>query len=212
MDSYISSWSNDEEFLKVFNNFDEIVNTNHEPNPIDTALYARLYILRQLAQQQKDKNKTFVECGVFAGMSMFFTAEFCETNFIGIDSFEGVSEPGEFDSDYFKTKKLAMDISFAHRVLEKFNNVKLIKGWIPEVFNFLEENEYSYVHIDVDLYEPTKNSIEYFWKRLVPGGVLICDDFGSAKTIGAKKAMLDFFGKSKILELPTGQAIVYKNH
>ena len=55
--------------------------------------------------------------------------------------------------------------------------------------------KYSYVHIDVDLYEPTKESINYFWPKMVYGGVLICDDYGSYKTIGARKAMDDFLVK-----------------
>ena len=45
---------------------------------------------------------------------------------------------------------------------------------------------------------------------MVYGGVLICDDYGSYKTIGARKAMDDFFGKKNILELPTGQGIIWK--
>ena len=60
------------------------------------------------------------------------------------------------------------------------------------------------------MYEPTKDSINYFWPKIVPGGVIICDDYGSYKTIGARKAMDDFFGKDKILELPTGQGLVWK--
>lgn len=211
MDSYISSWQSDESFLRAFKEFDYIVNTNHEPNPIDTALYARLYILRQLAKQQQSKNKNFVECGVFAGMSMFFMAEFCNGNFVGIDSFDGVSDPGIYDTDYFNNVKLKIDMRFAQNVLKQYKNISLYKGWIPDVFKDISDIDYSLVHIDVDLYEPTKNSIEHFWPKLVNGGVLICDDFGSSKTIGARKAMIDFFGRDNILELPTGQGIVYKN-
>jgi hypothetical protein len=66
------------------------------------------------------------------------------------------------------------------------------------------------VHIDVDLYAPTKQSIEYFWDRLLPDGVLICDDFGSINTVGAKKAMVDFFGRENIIEFSTQQAFVIK--
>ncbi len=206
MDSYISSWQQDAKFVSLFNQFNILAGINNE---INNSLYARLYILRQLATQQKDKGN-FAECGVYAGMSMFFVADLCKNKFIGIDSFEGVSEPGEYDSDYFKSKKLSISISFAEKILKNFDNVDLYKGWIPEVFNKLNDEQYSYVNIDVDLYDPTKNSIEYFWPRLIKGGVLICDDYGSDKTPGARKAMNDFFGVDNILELPTGQALVYK--
>lgn len=206
MDSYISSWQQDAKFVSLFNQFNILAGINNE---INNSLYARLYILRQLATQQKDKGN-FAECGVYAGMSMFFVADLCKNKFIGIDSFEGVSEPGEYDSDYFKSKKLSISISFAEKILKNFDNVDLYKGWIPEVFDKLNDEQYSYVNIDVDLYDPTKNSIEYFWPRLIKSGVLICDDYGSDKTPGARKAMNDFFGVDNILELPTGQALVYK--
>jgi hypothetical protein len=206
VNSYISSWEKDPDFVALFNKFNLITGMNNE---INNALYARLYILRQLATQQKDKGN-FAECGVYAGMSMFFVADLCKYRFIGVDSFEGVSEPGEYDNDYFKSKKLAIDISFAKAFLKKFNNIDLHKGWVPEVFDKIDDKEYAYVNIDVDLYDPTKNSIEYFWPKLIKGGVLICDDYGSDKTPGARKAMNDFFGVDNILELPTGQALVYK--
>lgn len=206
MDLYISSWKKDVKFVSLFNEFNVLAGINNE---IDSALYARLYILRQLATQQKDKGN-FAECGVYAGMSMFFVADLCKNKFIGIDSFEGVSEPNEYDSDYFKSKKLSISMSFAEKILKNFDNVDLYKGWIPEVFNKLDDKQYSYVNIDVDLYNPTKNSIEYFWPKLIKGGVLICDDYGSDKTPGARKAMNDFFGVDNILELPTGQALIYK--
>lgn len=208
MESYYNSWTNDVKFVELYEGFNKIANI--ESN-INSPWYARLYVLRQLALQQTHKNKKFIECGVYAGQSMYFISDLCNNDFIGIDSFEGVSNPGEFDSNYFNTVKLALDISYAKNILKDKNNIKLIKGWIPEVFDNIDKSEYSYIHIDVDLYEPTKRSIEYLWPQLIAGGVLICDDYGSEKTPGARKAMDEYFGKIRILELPTGQAVIFKN-
>jgi O-methyltransferase len=209
MESYLSRWTDDQDFVKLHNDYNLICNIH---NVMDNAMYARIYILRQLAKQQSIINPylDFAECGVYAGMTMFFTAEFCDKTFIGIDSWEGVSEPGEFDTEYFKTIKLKSELAWAKNNLSRYPNVLLKKGWIPEVFDEVEESKYSFVHIDVDLYEPTKKSIEYFWPKIVPGGVLICDDYGSYKTTGARKAVDDYFEKHNILELPTGQAIIWK--
>ncbi|MEI6586644.1 MAG: class I SAM-dependent methyltransferase [Sediminibacterium sp.] len=208
MDSYISRWENDPMFIDLNGRYNKIHGID---NKLNTAFIGRLYILRQLAKQQLSKNSNFAECGTYAGMSVHFVADICSQRFIGIDSFEGVSEPGPNDTEYFKTLKLAIPQEIAEKTMQSHKNVELYKGWIPEIFSTIDSLEYSYVHIDVDLYEPTKNSIEYFWPKLINGGVLICDDFGSYKTIGARKAMLDFFKQDNILELPTGQAIVYKN-
>lgn len=207
MEGFLTRWTDDEEFMTLCRRFNSITGMS---NTFDNALYGRLYILRQLAKNKKRIGAKWAECGTFAGMSMFFVADLCPLEFIGIDSFEGVSEPMEHDTDYFKTIKLSIPIEPATQNLSEFKNVKLYKGWIPEVFSQLEDAQYSFVHIDVDLYEPTKDSINYFYPKMISGGVMICDDYGSYKTIGARKAFLDFWGEDKILELPTGQAIAYK--
>ena len=209
MMSRTNVWVNDSDFAKCFKDFMSIGNFN---NSIDDQMYERLYILQQFAKRQEKLNSNFVEVGIYAGMSMYFMADYCNKTFLGIDSFEGVSEPtAGIDTDYFVKGSLACDITEAKKYLKKFDNIKLIKGWVPEVLQTLPELEYSLVHIDVDLYNPTKESIEYFWDRLLPDGVLICDDFGSSKTVGAKKAMIDFFGRKNIIEFSTQQAFVIKN-
>jgi len=202
-------WANDSNFVKCFKEFMAIGNFE---NSINDPINERLYLLQQFAKRQQKLNSNFVELGIYSGMSMYFMADYCNQSFIGIDSFEGVSEPTPgIDTDYFTKGSLACEIENAEKHLEKFNNIKLIKGWIPDVLQTLPELEYSLVHIDVDLYSPTKESIEYFWDRLLPDGVLICDDFGSSKTIGAKKAMVDFFGRENIIEFSTQQAFVIKH-
>jgi hypothetical protein len=207
LESSVARWVDD----PVFTSINDALNKKAGmSNDINSPFYARLYVLRQIAVQQQKLHANFAECGVYAGMSMYFVHDLCDKRFIGIDSFEGVSEPGEFDTDYFKTVKLDIPIDRANLILEGCSSTELYAGWIPEVFEKIDTLQYSYVHIDVDLYQPTKDSVEYFWPKIVPGGVIICDDYGSYKTIGARKAMDDFFGKENILELPTGQGIIWK--
>lgn len=202
-------WAEDPDFTKCFKDFMAIGNFG---NSIDDPINERLYILQQFAKRQQKLNSNFVEVGIYSGMSMYFMADYCKKSFIGIDSFEGVSEPTPgIDTDYFVKGSLACDIENAKKYLAKFSNIDLVKGWVPEVLDTLPKLEYSLVHIDVDLYNPTKESIEYFWDKLLPDGVLICDDFGSSKTVGAKKAMVDFFGRDNIIEFSTQQAFVIKH-
>lgn len=75
------------------------------------------------------------------------------------------------------------------------NNVELIKGNILNTLpEYLKNNPHlkiSLLHIDVDLYEPTKLSLELLFKRVVKGGIIIFDDYGDFA--GANKAIDDFF-------------------
>ena len=52
--------------------------------------------------------------------------------------------------------------------------------------------KYSFVHIDVDLYQPTLDSHEYFFERLHKGGIIVCDDYGYSQFPGASLAVDKF--------------------
>jgi hypothetical protein len=70
---------------------------------------------------------------------------------------------------------------------------------------------FSFVHLDVDLYQPTHDSLAFFYPRMVTGGIIVCDDYGFDSCPGAKKALDDFFrDKEEIINVPTGQAFVIK--
>ena len=68
------------------------------------------------------------------------------------------------------------------------------------------------MHVDVDLYRPTLDACEYFYPRLVPGGVLLFDEYGFPAARGERDAVDEYFAdKSESpIVLPTGQAIVLK--
>lgn len=85
------------------------------------------------------------------------------------------------------------------------SNFELIKGDINETLpKFLEKNpftRFAIIHIDVDVYEPTKLILELLWQKLNKGGLLILDDYGTFA--GETQAVDEFFiDKPDILKLP----------
>jgi len=68
------------------------------------------------------------------------------------------------------------------------------------------------IHSDVDLYEPTRDILEYFYPRLVPYGVILFDDYGFVSCPGVRQAAEEFFRDKpeEIIELATGQAAVIR--
>ena len=52
------------------------------------------------------------------------------------------------------------------------------------------------LHIDVDVYEPSKIILELLWDKVVPGGILVLDDYGTVE--GETKAVDEFFSKQKV--------------
>jgi len=69
---------------------------------------------------------------------------------------------------------------------------------------------FSLVHLDVDLYESTRRSLEFLYPRLSPGGILLSHDYSSEP--GVRMAFDSFFAEKPetIIELPTSQCIVVR--
>jgi len=94
----------------------------------------------------------------------------------------------------------------SHLADKGFSNYELVQGDINEtIVTFLEKKPHlkiSLMHIDVDVYEPTMNILNAFWERIVPGGILMLDDYGTVE--GETKAVDDFFkNKSTIIQKPS---------
>jgi hypothetical protein len=80
---------------------------------------------------------------------------------------------------------------------KEFVNYRLIEGDILETLpEFVEQNpqlKISLLHIDVDVYEPTKIILETLWDKVVKGGIVMLDDYGTVE--GETKAVDEFIAK-----------------
>ena len=83
---------------------------------------------------------------------------------------------------------------------KKVTNYQLIKGDItktlPEWLNLNPHKRFSLVHLDVDVYEPSIKIIELIYDRIVPGGILMLDDYGTV--LGETKALEEFLDKRNL--------------
>jgi O-methyltransferase len=168
------------------------------------------------------------ECGVLGGTSALIACRAARAHdpaFSGaglhlIDSFEGLGEPTEEDrfGDGARTAKslqkgaYAARLEIAQAALAGFSGVSFHKGWIPEVLGTLPESTWAFVHIDVDLYAPSYGALSYFHPRLSPGGVIICDDYGSPTFPGAHRAWHQYCDENALayVVLDSGQAVILK--
>ncbi len=164
------------------------------------------------------------ECGCWHGLSAYQLAyQLKETGFrnkfIIFDSFEGLSDFREEDTknnlilDAKKRKKeFACSMKVVQDNLKEFNFIEYKQGWIPERFSEFSTSKFAFVHIDVDLYQPIKDSLEFFFPRLVSQGIIVLDDYGYLTFPGAKKATDEFMQDRNdfFLHLPSGSAFIIK--
>ena len=170
-----------------------------------------------------------VEFGIFKGNSFFRWIKFRDLleqtssrKIIGFDIFGDFPE-ANFEDDklkrdaFVKETKGGKSISYDEiiELLESQNlrkNVDIIKGDILMTLDkYLDENPHlkiSLLHIDVDLYEPTKHILERLYPKVTKGGIVILDDYGAFA--GTNKAVDDFFADQiEVKKLPYSNAISY---
>lgn len=195
----------------------------------DPSRFSKFITHLEFFKQTATVRGEIVEFGIFKGNSFFRWIKFRDlleqTNsrkVIGFDIF------GDFPEAVFQEDKIRRDkfvaetnggksISYEEIIslleAQDLNkNVDIVKGDILETLDtYLEENpqlKISLLHIDVDLYEPSKIILEKLYNRVTKGGVIIFDDYGAFA--GTNKAVDDFFeGEAEIKKLPFSHAISY---
>lgn len=166
------------------------------------------------------------ECGCASGLSSFLLCSrlrqhnpaFDGAGYEIYDSFQGLSEPqpedalepggDELVAESLVAGRFAFPLERVRQSLKHFPRIAYGPGWIPEAFP-RDARRYRFAHVDVDLYQPTKAAFEYFWPRLVPGAVMVCDDYNWA---GAKRAVEEFSAaaRASFTTTPTTQAVFTK--
>jgi O-methyltransferase len=179
----------------------------------------RCYILLSLARHATLLDGDFAECGVCRGGTALLVSRLLDASargrrFFLFDSFEGLPTTDADHDNYYKAGDFSFsDVDAIGRLLGSYDGITVKKGWIPETFQGLEPCRFSYVHVDVDLYQPTMDCCRFFYPRLVPGGVVVFDDYGFPSCRGEKDAADEFFADKpeKPFTLPTGQAVLIKS-
>ena len=182
----------------------------------------RVYIVCWFANHVKRLQGDFVECGVNTGAYSRAVIEYIDFNNTGkkfylLDTFEGMPEHLVNENEKQAGVKDYLGGHYKNvyqQVVETFRpyNVKIIKGIVPETLLQCDAEKICYLSIDMNAAAPEIAAIEYFWDKLVPGAVVLLDDYGFPMHINQKKAFDEFAAKKKleILSLPTGQGIIIK--
>lgn len=177
----------------------------------DSSRMGKIVAHYELYKKIQHLKGTIIEAGVFKGASLVRFAMLEKIlnpenprEIIGFDAF------GEFPEIEFKHDKAlrrkfideANKESISKEQLEKVlkhkgvdNFVQLVKGDIVKTAQLYIKNNpnlsISLINLDVDIYEPSVAVLKYFYPRLLKGGILILDDYGTFA--GETKAVDDYF-------------------
>ena len=95
-----------------------------------------------------------------------------------------------------------------------YPNVTIVRGRVPDTLTQVPSERIAYLCIDMNAAIPERAAIEYFWDKIVPGGMVVLDDFGY-RNHDAQRLTMEEFARLRdvgIFSLPTGQALIVKPH
>ena len=87
------------------------------------------------------------------------------------------------------------------------------EGPIPDVFAAACPQRIAYLHIDLNQAPAEVAALDHLFDRIVPGGILILDDYEWSGIYRSQKLAEDVWfeaRKYRVMPLPTGQGLVIK--
>jgi O-methyltransferase len=182
----------------------------------------RVFVCCWAAQQALVRGADLAECGVNTGINALSIANYLqldlhpEIRFYLLDTFRGIPEQQTAPAERRNADRLNKFYDDCYDKVVKafapFKSVRIIQGTIPETLVQVDSDRLGFLSIDMNIAFPERAALEYFWDRLVPGAVIVLDDYGWKGHELQRKAHDDFAASKglAVLTLPTGQGIILK--
>ena len=200
------SFLTDRTFLQAFN--------EHAKTPVERSILWRIWTVVWGARNGMRLEGDFVECACYKGVTARIV---CDTVDFG-------SHPGR---QYYLYDLFEHDDTMPHHhmpehskmlfneVTERFahlSNVTVTQGRVPTSFEKAVPDKIAFLHLDLNNAEAEIGALEVLFDRMVPGAVMVLDDYG---WLGYRKQKIaeDYWMAKRgyhILELPTGQGLLIK--
>ena len=158
--------------------------------------YRCFEIWKLIEQISKLKKGSIIEVGVWRGGTGALIAKQArncgiEERVFLCDTFTGVVKAGFKDTVYKggehgdTNRQIVEELIFSRMNLD---NVEILEGVFPDQTGHLVENEeFRFCHIDVDVYQSAKDIFDWIWDKMIPGGIIVSDDFGFRECEGVTK-------------------------
>ncbi len=211
-------------FLKYNTNFKTILKAR-DPGKGLTVTEEEAYTLYSGVKATNPLSGCIAEIGVYKGNSATIICEVKNQRDLYLfDTFEGmpneqISDQDEWDFDTHRDTNLES----VEKYLSRYAGVFFVPGVFPDSLEThkhlkLDDKEFSFVHLDVDLYKSTLDALHFFYPRLQPGGRLVSHNYNlkdtdGGTTPGVKKAFFEYFAgvEHQIIEIAETQCLVIKD-
>ena len=180
--------------------------------PLLAATLKRFEYLSSMYERIKDVPGDLVECGVGRGQSLFMLAYFLRERpyqprmLWGFDSFQGFPAPttedasprkaraGEWSVSQQEVLTLLQESGIESEALER--SIRLVPGFFNESLAQFPKRPIALLHIDADLYQSYRDALSALFPYVVPGGLVLFDEYRTVNRPGATKAIDDYFANT----------------
>ena len=128
------------------------------------------------------------------------------------DTFSGLPSLSEKDDrNQFQQGDFAAPFKEVKNYLKHYPQVYFYQGLFPLTVSAVVDKRFSFVHIDVDIYQSTLDCLEFFYPRMTSGGIILVHDFLSSS--GVREVLTEFFEDKPevIIELTGNQCLIVKH-
>ncbi|RLQ20773.1 hypothetical protein DWB85_16125 [Seongchinamella sediminis] len=205
--------------IEKIDKLEESIPADYNHSPFLPRIYRgaldRYLYFKDMIEKVQSVEGDIVECGVSIGHgALLFTLLSDYINvprvYYGFDSFEGFPAPVEKDEStpikgqgfWANPPDTVLKVLRDGRIKEEVihERIRLMKGWFDETIP-QHKGKIALLHLDCDLYESYKLSLELLYDKVQPGGVIMFDEYNDSRWPGATKAIDEFFeGKEEVIQ------------
>lgn len=153
-------------------------------------------ILREKLQEVKNIEGEIAEIGVYEGASAcIIREEIKDKELYLFDTFNGLPDKlTKDDPESYTVGHCATSKDHVELLMKDEKDVFIIEGIFPDTADIIKDKKFAFVHIDTDIYQSTKDSLEYLYPKMIKDGLILIHDYPAHKGV---KIAVDNFLKDK---------------
>jgi O-methyltransferase len=183
----------------------------HAQDQIIRARIWRVYTLCWAARSSLSLPGDYVDIGCYDGKTVEIMARYVDFARQGREWFlyDVFDAPPEEARKAGHGPQLQAQVEARLRGLGRF---RVIPGYAPGSFRQGLPERIAFVQLDLNVAQAEIDCLEQIYERIVPGGLLVLDDYGFSLYRDTHEAEKRFFAQrgASVLELPTGQGLLIK--
>jgi len=164
----------------------------------------RHFMLYQLAKYANTKKGDIAEVGVYRGGTGKLIAMACPDKKVHLfDTFSGMPKVNPSIDDHVEGEFSDTSLKSVQAFLTDCGNVTFHPGLFPRTAQSIRDRRFCLVNVDADIYQSIKDCLTFFYDRLIPGGIMLFDDYEWWRTPGVKKAIDEFLSNKPEVPIVT---------